>query len=346
MHLAKVWNQKYQVLKDYIKSNPGIYIDMNEVSIPENLRDGFYKRFDDVRNAFVNERFGNLPVEMDTICRNYILAEKELTRILGIKDVELPVDLSSFLHNPKESLGRGIFRRLFEMVQGRIPEDDFERMADNDLVSGAWEMFRLGYESWMALSLILMLEPDEAFGVELDEDFEPFVVKLKEIAFGRQFHHPAKRIPEFILHSKKLDTHIAVKMPLAREVGAYYIPFEPPKKTSDRTGDTSFVLDYRMIFLSVVNDLKKIPVFADIHARTIKGPDMMIEFLMEQDLADSETVSQVQKRVEIMKPVKGCTAVIMNPEPESDDVKTVGNFNTFAVGLDPSKLQQIIDKLI
>jgi len=43
-----------------------------------------------------------------------------------------------------------------------------------------------------------------------------------------------------------------------------------------------------MMFLTVVPDLKKTPVFADLHERTINGPDLTIEFLMEQDLSDSE----------------------------------------------------------
>jgi len=94
-----------------------------------------------------------------------------------------------------------------------MPEDDFERMAEGDLAVNATEMFRLGYAAWAALALILQLEPDEFFGIALDEDHEPLVTKIKEIAFGRQFHHPAKRIPEFIFHSKKLDSQIAFKMP-------------------------------------------------------------------------------------------------------------------------------------
>lgn len=56
------------------------------------------------------------------------------------------------------------------------------------------------------------------------------------------------RIPEFILHSKKLDRNVAVKMPLALEVETYYIPFEPPVKPKKRTGDTSYALDSRMMF--------------------------------------------------------------------------------------------------
>jgi hypothetical protein len=345
MNVQPQWKQKYDVLKDYVKANPEIYIDVNEISIPEHLRNRFYKHFDDVRNAVIDARYDSLPIEVDTLRRNYIQSEKELTELLGLERIDLPVDLSSFLHNPKEGMMRWIYNRLFEMIQGKIPEDDFERMAYSDLTATAWEMFRLGYESWAALALILLLEPDGAFGIELNEDYEPFVVELKEIAFGRQFRHPAMRIPEFILHSKKLDTHIAVKMPLAREVDTYYIPYETPVKLKKHTGDTSYALDSRVMFLSIVPDLKKIPVFADIQARTIKSPDLTVEFLTEQDLTNPDEIVQVQKRVEIMKPRLGGSIVVMNPEPESDIVKPMGNIDTFVVGLNPLKLQPVIDKL-
>ncbi len=344
MSIRPQWTQKYDVLKDYVTKNPEIHIDMSEVSIPEHLRDEFYIHFDDIRNAVVEAHYGSLPFEVDTLRRNYIQSEKEIEDLLGVERIELPMDLSSFLHIPKEGLVRGLFNRLFEMVQGKISVDDFERIAYSDLTAIAAELFRLGYEPWAALALIGLLEPDGAFGVELDEDYEPFVTEVKAIAFGRQFHHTTKRIPEFILHSAKLDRYIAVKMPLVREVDTYYFPYKRPSRSKKRTGDTSHVLDSRVMFLSIVPDLKKIPVFADFHACTIESPDLTVEFLTEQDLANPDAIVQVQKRVNFMKPRLGGNIVVMDPEPESDIVKTIGNIDIFSVGLDPLKLLLVINK--
>jgi hypothetical protein len=345
MNIRPQWTQKYDVLKDYITKNPEIHIDTSEVSIPEHLRDEFYIHFDDVRNAVVDAHYGSLPFAVDALRRNYMQSEKEIADLLGVERIELPVDLSSFLHNPKEGLARGLFNRLFEMVQGKITEDDFERMAHSDLTAITAELFRLGYEPWAALTLIRLLDPKEAFGVGLDEDYEPFVMELKVIAFGRQFHHATKRIPELILRSEKLDRHIAVKMPLAREVDTYYFPYKRPSKSKKHTGDTSHVLDSRVMFLSIVPDLEKIPVFADFHACTVESPDLTVEFLTEEELANPDELAQVQKRVEIMNPKLGGSIVVMNPEPESDIVKSVGNTDVFFVGLDPLKLHGVINKL-
>lgn len=348
MSIQPQWKKKYDGLKDYIAANPEIYIDPSELSIPEHLRDDFYRHFDEIRNAYIETCFTSLPFEMNALCANYTQAEKEIYDSLGLKRIDLPVDLSSFLHNPKESLTRGIFNRLFEMVQGKISIEDFEQMAGDDLAVFASELFRLGYESWAALSIVLLLEPDQAFSVSLNEDYEPVVSELEEIAFGRQFHHSAKRIPEFVLHSKKLDSYVAFKMPLVKEIGSYYLPYELPTKKllRDHTGDTSSVLDYRVLFLSIFQDLDRVPVFADLFKREINGPELMVEFLTEQDLSDEDEIIQIQNRVNIMKPRKGGSIVLINSEPDSDINKPVEDIDIFKVGLDTQKLHQVIDKLM
>ena len=342
------WKKKYEKLKDYVSANPEIHIDRNELSIPENLRGGFYEHFDDIRDSFVDSGFASLPFQMEALHKNYTQAEKEITEFLGLKRIDMPVDLSSFLHNPKKSLTRGIFNRLFEMVQEKISAEDFEQMAGYDLLLSASELYRLGYEYWAALSMTILLEPDEAFSVLLDEDYEPFVSEIEEIAFGRQFHHPAKRIPEFVIHSKKLDSYVAVKMPLLKEIDSYYIPYELPTKKllRDHTGDTSSVLDYRVMFLSIFQDLKKVPVFADLFKREINGPELMVEFLTEQDLSDNDEISRIQKRLKIMKPSIGSSIVVINPEPDSDTVKSIEDIDIFTIGFDRLRLQQVIDKLL
>jgi hypothetical protein len=346
MAIASLWKHEYRILRDYIAANPGIHIDRHEVFIPEEVRDGFYTCFDNVRRAMVISWNGSFPYDAHSLAKQYTETEYELSRIVHL-DIKLPLDLSSFLHNPDEGMMRLVYTRLFELVQGRITEDSFERMAESELTASATRMFRIGYEAWAALGLILLLEPDEIFRVALDDNYEPCVAEIGEIAFGRQFHHAAKRIPEFIVHSRKLDTCVAFKMPLAREVNSFNIPVEIPtrKLLRNRTGDTSSVLDDRMIFLSVVADLKRPPLFVDLHKRIINGPDLTIEVATKHDLSDNEVIRQLQTRVEIMKPRRGATVALMDPESKTGSFKINEKVEVFSVGLDQSELQPIIDKL-
>jgi hypothetical protein len=347
MTIESHWKYKYEILKSYIASNPEICIAPQEIYIPEDLRSRFYECFDSVRRAVVESWKSSFPFDVYCLAKNYMESENRLSEISNLR-IALPLDLIAFLHNPEEGMMRLIYNRLFELVQGKIPEGAFERMAEGDLTANAAEMFRMGYAAWAALALVLLLEPDEFFGVALDEEHELLVAGFEEIAFGRQFHHPAKRIPEFIFHSKKLDSYIAFKMPLAREVHSYLVPLEIPTQRllRNRNGDSSSALDYRVMFLSIVSDPKKAPVYVDLHERTIHGPNLMIEFLMKRDLSDSEIIRQVQNRAEIMKPRFGVTIVIMDPDSKSESLVIKENIDAVPIGLERSNFRPIIDKLV
>ena len=347
MAINSRWKCEYEVLKDYVAQNPEIHMDRHVVFIPEDLRGRFYEYFDKVRRAVVQSWDGPLCSEARSLAKNYMASEKNLYEALNL-GIELPKDLSSFLHDPEEGMMRLIYNRLFELVREKISEDDFERMAEGDLAANAAEMFRIGYEAWAALTLVLLLEPDEIFGVALDEKSEPRVAELDGIAFGRQFHHPAKRIPEFIIHSRKSGGYIAFKMPLATEASAYILPVELPtqRMLRNRNGDSSAAIGRRMVFLSVVPDIEKPPIFADLNQRSTNSPDLTIEFVSGHDLLDAAVIRQAQNRVEIMKPRLGGGMVIIDPDSKSGPFGTDGNMNVFPVGLDRSKLQQVVNKLL
>jgi hypothetical protein len=100
------------------------------------------------------------------------------------------------------------------------------------------------------------------------------------------------------------------------------------------------------MFLSVLRDLKKIPVFADLHERTINGPDIVMEYFMDQDFSDSKTIQGIRTRGEIMKPRLGVCAVIMDPTSKSGSFEIAENISAFSVGLEPSGFQPIINKLV
>ncbi|MBN1905015.1 MAG: hypothetical protein JW927_07950 [Deltaproteobacteria bacterium] len=349
MDLKPEWRQKYDILKSFIESNPEISIGKWETSIPKSLRDEFYSRFDQVRNAFVKSWESRFFVDICALGKAYVEAEERLFKILALKKhIELQVDLATILHTPHEGMMRLIYDRLFELVQGKITENDFERVAQENLNQNALEMFRFGYELWAAISIMLLLDPDEIFRVSLDENDKPFVSELDQIVIGAQHHHAAKRIPEFILHSKRVNAYIAFKMPLRGEVDYYNLPTELPtqRMLRDRTGDTSMALADRMIFMSVIQDLNNIPVFAELHERKINSPDLTIEFLMENDFGDTKAVMQIQNRADIMKPRLGGNIVLMNQKSLSGNFKIKENLETFSVGIDSKLLQPIIDKLI
>jgi hypothetical protein len=271
-------NVEIDKLKEFIKDHPEIVLNKSEIAIPGDLRDEFYRRFDDVRKAVVEKHYAALPVDVATLCSNYMRIEKEMVDRLGVERITVPVDLFSFLHNPKYGLMRAIYNRLFDLLQGKTTDEDFGRLAERDLRETAAELYRLGYEMWAALSFLKLLDPDQAFFVDLDPDYKPVLADLREIAFGRQAHHPTIRIPEFVLHSRRVDKYVAVKMAVAREVETFVVPFTPPVRPKKKTGDTSCALDTRVMMLYLRSAAGEIPIVADIYDRTLTRPDLMLEF--------------------------------------------------------------------
>jgi hypothetical protein len=337
------WKQEYQLLRNFIASQPEIVVTANEISIPQPMRDEFYRRFDDIRRAVVEDRYAVLPAEIEMLSENYGRMEKEIQAILGVEDIVMPVDLLIFLRNPKEGLIRSIYNRMFDLLQGKIAFDDFETLADGDLKAAAANLYRLGYERWAALALIKLLDPDGAFQVDLDDDYKPILGELKTICFGRQAHHPTIRIPEFVLHSRKIGKYVTIKMALAREIESYMVHIKPRVRPKNRTGDTSQVLDSRAMLLSFPADPKEIPIIAEIFECTRTSPDWLIEFIGDEELEDPQSLHPVHQHIDIMSPTQGVALILVGAGAEAAQKKIPDPIHAIAAGFDQSQLEYFID---
>jgi hypothetical protein len=147
MTLESQWKREYGILNDLISSNPEIHIGQYEIYIPEDQRDGFYAHFDNVRMAIVESWSSSFSFDIYSLSKNYLASENKLFEALS-RNIQLPLDLSSFLHNPKAGMVRLIYNRLFELVQGKIPEEDFEGIVEGDLAAGATAMFPIQIRTW------------------------------------------------------------------------------------------------------------------------------------------------------------------------------------------------------
>jgi hypothetical protein len=345
MNAARDWKEEYASLNRFISGNPGVVINTSEISIPQSLREEFYMRFDKIRTALVETHYSALPVDIDSLCRNFLQIEKEIIAVLAIEKISMPVDLFSFLHKPKEGLTRAIYNRLFDLLQGKTAVEVFESQCVEDLKTSSVGLYRLGYEWWAGLVIIKLLDPDEAFFVDLDPDYKPFLTELKEISFGKQAHHPTMRIPEFVLHSRKLDRYVAVKMAIAREVETYVEPFKPPVRPKRRTGDTSLALDSRVMILSFMSSRENIPILTDIYDNTLTSPDWMAECITHDELKDPAFLEHVKLHVSTLKPKSGICLVVMDQSSEDILEQVPDTMHPVSVGFDQSRLESIVASL-
>ena len=340
------WKKEYGRLREYIAAHPEIVIKKNEISIPQPFREEFYRIFDDIRRAVAVNHLDALPVNARTLSERYIQVEKEAAELLGVEKFDMPVDLDVFLRNPEEGLIRAVYNRLFDLIQEKIDDEEFERLARESTLSYVAELFRFGYERWVGLELIKLLEPEEAFFVSLDEELKPCFGELETVSFGAQCHHPTMRIPEFVVRSRRFDSLVAVKMSVAVEIDEYLVltrPLRPPKR---RTGDTSLALDTRAVLLSFIKDESKIPVYADIFEGNRTPPDWMIEFVnINMQGCIEEAFDRIRRHKEIMNPKFGCA--LISPLDDLDVAVEMipENVRLVALGFDTSKLETEFERL-
>jgi hypothetical protein len=337
------WKQEYQLLNDFIAAHPEIVITKNEISIPQTHREEFYRRFDDIRRAVVEDHYAALPPELELLSKNYGRMEKEIKDLLGVEDISMPMDLSTFLRDPKEGLIRSIYNRMFDLLQGKITLEDFDAVAGDDIYVAAATLYRFGYERWATLALIKLLDPDEVFRVDLDENDKPILGELKTICFGRQAHHPTIRIPEFVLHSRRIGKYVTFKMPLTREIDGFAVTVKPRVRPRNRTGDTSQALDTRALFLSLLSDPKEIPIVAEIFDCTHTSPDWLIEYIGYEDLENPQALDPVLQHIEAMNPSQGAGVILVGSGGEIEQDRMPGNMRAVAAGFDQSQLESFID---
>lgn len=339
------WKQKYNLFLDFLSAHQEVIITANEISIPQAVRDEFYRRFDDIRKAVVESRYSSLPAEIEILSGHYIQIEKEVIDLLGLTGIYMPTDLFTFLHNPKEGLTRALYNRTFDLLQQKTTIEFYEQQSAEDLRAAAGDLYRLGYEFWAALVLIKLLEPDESFLVDFNEDYKPVLTELKDISFGRQAHHPTMRIPEFVLHSRRINTYVAFKMAPVKELDTYMQRFKPPVRPRKKTGDTSFALDSRAMILSFMPTADKIPIIADIYERTITHPDWMIECVTETEFKDPYVLEKVNLHQTVMNPKFGICLILVDSREEINPEEVPENIRAISPGFDQSKLQTAIDML-
>jgi hypothetical protein len=342
---ASIWKAEYKLLNKYIKDHSEITINKEEISIPGQVRDEFYRRFDGVRKAVVRHYYSSLPADMETLSSNYMQVEKEIIELLKLDSISMPIDLFSILHNPKEGMERALYSRLFDLLQGKITLLDFEQHIRDDFQAASVELYRLGYEHWAALTLIKMLDPDEVYRVDLDLEYHPFLAELKTLAFGRQAHHPTIRIPEFVIHSRAVNKYLAIKMALVRELDAYYVPFTLPVRPKKPTGDTSLSMDPRAMIFSIMSGPKDIPIIAELYDRTIKSPDLIVEFVTAEELQNDAVVDQAKRHYEILQPKLGICLLVMDAGGESSREIISDAVYAHTVGFDRSNLLSVTSRL-
>jgi len=334
------WQKAYKELQDFIAAHPEVVIERGRVSIPNDTRGEFYQSFDTVREAFVDEKYPALPVEVVTLSDSYNKVERAIIELLKLESISILTAIQSFLHNPKQGLMREIYNNLFDLLQGKIEVGTFEQEASRKIDIRVRDFCKWGYEMWLVLSLLKLLEPEKAYQLILDTSSTNHLEETKNISVGQERPYAVSMLPDFIVYSNKVGKYVALKSELRMHIDRYYGQAVEPE---ERKGPTDIPTGFgsRVLIVHFIENPENI-ILADSDTGKITNPEVAIECLEQKELHDVTSVDEVKHRHELLKPRLGTYLVFREPVSKISLDETSDNIHFLEVGLDQSKLESII----
>ena len=353
--MPETWQQQYSKLTAFIAKHPEVNIGKNSVHIPRDIRADFYSLFDNVRMTFLRENFSDLIDDASILVRNYTTIEKDVISLLGLKCISTVPPLCGFLQNPSDELIRGLFDILFDLLQKKTDPVRFKEKALLDIKFSFNKLTQSGYEKWVILSLIKLLDSDKLFGMNLKklaltDVWKKGLVVIEDIPVPQesnnlQFHKYSIEdmfiIPDAIVHSALLHKYVSFRA----EIG---LTLATASKTNEKrewysidtisaglSGLTLIYLAAKPEEISLVADVKK-----------ICKPDMIIACAADKECCEAERLERVKYYHNSLKPGLGTYIITKESVPEKIQKETQDDIRIIHVGLEQSALKTIVDALL
>ncbi len=353
--MSNVWQKAHTELTDFVAEHSEIEIGASRVRIPESVRPEFYRLFNTVRTAFIEEKVHGLLNEGRLLSENYLKAEHEVVRVLGLEDVSMEADLLRFLHDPINQLIRGLFGPLFDLLKGRIGIEKFEATASKNIEASSRILYIAGYEKWIALSLIKLFEADKLFQTtprEFATDEEEVIMRASSPEEPVPAPQESKRllfkyeatatltVPDLIVYSAKVNRYIATRSQIGEAFGT-------TTDTGDKMEwyplDSVVTLESGLTLVYMADDPKEISLVAD--AQKICRPDFIIECREQKDWFEKEGLERVRLHHNSLKPKLG-TYIVSKETVQEQDLEELGvGIHILTVGFDSSKLAPIVNSI-
>ena len=348
------WQERYTALTDFITAQPEIIIESGRVRIPDNIRSEFYCFFDALRLAFIQEKASGILMESESLSRSYLQAEGKVIKMLNLDEVSMMPGLDRFLHDPADQLRRGLCDPLFDWLKDKIDANMFEVTAAHNISNDFSMMCLLGYEKWVSMSLIKLLEADELLHVILPElslydahksggtikEEVPDPEKARSIAF--EFApNVSCNVADWIIHSPKTGRYVSSRSQFGE-------PFSMTDNASEKRewfprGSVP-PLEAGLLLLCQGDKSYDISLFSD--ARRVCRPDIVLVCKPFQGWLEKEGLDKVKAYHQSLKPLLGTFVVCMGEVPELKPEEQMEGIHILTVGFDQSRLEPIIKALI
>ena len=377
MSESNSWKQEYTKLSNFIAEHSEVQIEESRNKIPESVRPEFYRLFNTARTTFAEEKFPNLLNEAKALSERYTQVEAEVAKLLALEKISLATQLRRFLQNPIDELVRELFDPLFDLLKGKVNIETFGERTSRNIEAAFRGLYHLGYEKWVALSLVKLLEADRLFQVTarpfiseqeetvmsaaLIEEEPPALSESKHLSF--QGNSTATFIvPDLIIHSPMVSKYISLRSQMG-EALAKATKFSEVREWYSLDSIGVFTSGLTLVYVAANFD--EISLISD--AKKICRPDLIIKCEGNKDWYGVKSIERIKQQHNALKPILGMYAVSREPVteqaykqlapeqvlnaaesaqeqmPAQESQKQDESIHFLSVGFDQSKLEPIIN---
>lgn len=331
------WKQAYWSLTDYIKSNPSINIEPAVTAIPPDVRPGFYAVFDQVREAFIVDNFKDELDAAKNLSREYKQLAGDIVSIMDIQpEIELNPRLKWLMDDPLNGLMRLIYSPLFDLLKGKLDEEEFVQTCHVEFGSVFDDLYRKGFNLWVILALLELFEPSELMWVPQKEPNA--INSLKELYKQGARVEPIPDIthtsllsfepgtwdtfivPDIVFYSAKLNKYVAMRRSLPVNTNEPYLVAK--QRTSEREW-----LSFRQLsrIFNLANHWPDILIYCAEKPQTLNliadfdyllRPDMAIDTFNQYSSFNAGEAGRIRSHQQHLKPFKGTTVLYQNNIPD------------------------------
>lgn len=363
--MTNSFGQEYAALTDFIRNHPEIEIGESVTSIPENVRADFYVLFNAAREALIAERFPALLSRAEVLQEEYAKAENGLADRLSWEETATIDPVLRFLRNYRESMTRELFDPLFDLLKGKNTIGSFGQICSGKITALWPALFRGGYEKWVLLSLVKLLEPEQILRVESrllgpgergkPAASAPFAdIPDPEVSHTFFFSQPANAVfavPDLIVRSGVLSRFAAMRSEF-REGMYHALNASPDREWTAVDTDLLIALEHGLILLYSADRAEDIALVADV--RRCCRPDTLLWCIDSGSMNPDEVLAGIELIDGRLGPVAG-SFVIADEDWAEAATEQIEDFQNrlsrtprirfLRVGYDPSRLAPVIDAL-
>ncbi|MCL2140877.1 MAG: hypothetical protein FWH42_04305 [Dehalococcoidia bacterium] len=332
--MAENWIVEYERLRKFIATHDEIKIEKNGTTIPESVHKEFYEIFDAIVMAFLAE-YVTQQLEVTTeIVKAYAEIKDSVLSETGFEGIATDVELRKYLTNPNKLFTGYVSNCLFDLITGKINEERFVKKTKEEIERVAKLCFQKGYMHWGVVALLQLLRPSGLWtgnpgDILLDTthmtDYFPGMVssEVPELQKGRWIGFCPLTIATFILPELLVKSE-ALNCFASLQSHWYEVRHTAKKWNEDLEWlDTQKILNeeklaglsYGLAIHMSQKSASELKLLVDY--KRFARPDMLIEFMEEEDWYTPKRLKQLIQLDKVLKPRLGMyivSRVIIPPE--------------------------------